>query len=235
MKSVSTIIAIVLIMIILVALVSLFWLFASNLFTSMTQTGTASTTHMTESMSSCMKIESSVQNKIYLRNCGHGLITNNSLNIYLDDDPFGFNMTPSSINDGEIAIIALPIWGISIGSHRLKITNPKTELIKIAEASLPTSCVLALDFDEGSGTTTHDSSGNGNDGTLYNGTEVCSGGYCPTWLDGKFGKALQFDGIGDYVEVGNKPSLNFGLGNFTMEAWVKLSSYNYWKGIITKE
>jgi hypothetical protein len=66
-------------------------------------------------------------------------------------------------------------------------------------------------FDEGNGTTAYDSSGNGNNGTLVNG---------PTWVDGKSGKALSFDGIDDYLDAGNGPSLQFG-NNFTLEAWIK--------------
>ena len=46
-------------------------------------------------------------------------------------------------------------------------------------------------LNEGAGTTAYDNSGNGNNGTLVNG---------PTWVDGKFGKALQFDGSDDYVQ-----------------------------------
>ncbi|RLF44549.1 MAG: hypothetical protein DRN09_03070, partial [Thermoplasmata archaeon] len=48
-------------------------------------------------------------------------------------------------------------------------------------------------FDEGEGTTAYDTSGNNNDGTI-NGA---------TWVDGKFHKALNFDGTDDYVKVDN--------------------------------
>ncbi len=51
-------------------------------------------------------------------------------------------------------------------------------------------------FDEGSGETAYDSSGNGNDGTLYNMGES-------DWVDGPSGTALNFDGINNYVEVTN--------------------------------
>ncbi|MFZ8804232.1 MAG: DUF2341 domain-containing protein, partial [Candidatus Calescibacterium sp.] len=53
-----------------------------------------------------------------------------------------------------------------------------------------TGLVASWHFNEGSGTVAYDSSGNNNNGTLYNG---------PTWVDGKFGKALSFDGVNDYV------------------------------------
>jgi N-acetylneuraminic acid mutarotase len=49
-------------------------------------------------------------------------------------------------------------------------------------------------FDEGSGTVAYDSSGNGNHGNLTNG---------PTWVSGKIGGALSFDGVNDHVRIGN--------------------------------
>jgi hypothetical protein len=67
-------------------------------------------------------------------------------------------------------------------------------------------------FDEGSGTIAFDSSGNNNNGTLVNG---------PAWVDGKFGKALSFDGVDDYVSIPNSPSINLGTDDFTLVAWIK--------------
>jgi hypothetical protein len=47
-------------------------------------------------------------------------------------------------------------------------------------------------FNEGSGDVAEDFSGNGNDGTLMND---------PEWVKGKFGTALSFDGVDDYVDT----------------------------------
>ena len=65
-------------------------------------------------------------------------------------------------------------------------------------------------FDEGSGKTAKDSSGQGNDGTLNNN---------PKWVSGKFGKALEFDGKDDYVEVPDSNALD--VTAITLTAWVK--------------
>jgi hypothetical protein len=64
-------------------------------------------------------------------------------------------------------------------------------------------------FDEGSGTIAKDYSGNGNNGTLING---------PTWTTGKVGYALSFDGVDDYVQVNDSPSLKPKY--ITLIAWV---------------
>jgi len=65
-------------------------------------------------------------------------------------------------------------------------------------------------FDEGSGNTIGDMSGNGNDGELKGD---------PQWSEGQFGKALDFNGSSDYVEVPHSDSLNI-TGNITIVAWI---------------
>src|SRR3989344_5196869 len=64
-------------------------------------------------------------------------------------------------------------------------------------------------FNEGTGSYAGDSSGNRNQGTLTNG---------PTWVDGKRGKALNFDGVNDYV-IASSTSLN-NLPAMTVSAWM---------------
>lgn len=73
-------------------------------------------------------------------------------------------------------------------------------------------------FDECSGTTSADRSGNGNNGTF---TGV------PTWLSGSntqngVGCALSLSGSSQYVSVGNASSLNI-TGPITVAAWVRFS------------
>ena len=69
-------------------------------------------------------------------------------------------------------------------------------------------------FDEGTGNVLKDSSGNGNDGVIYG----------ATWVEGKYGGALSFDGVDDYVEVPDAPELSGGGKDLTVEAWVKPES-----------
>lgn len=65
-------------------------------------------------------------------------------------------------------------------------------------------------FDDGSGTTASDSSGNTNNGTLTNG---------PTWTTGKYNSAVNFDGVNDTVVMGDL-SYTKSLP-FTVTAWIK--------------
>ena len=67
-------------------------------------------------------------------------------------------------------------------------------------------------FDEGEGTTATDSSGNGNDGTIHG----------ATWVDGKFGQALEFNGTDNWVEVPHSQSVGFEAGtSFTLTVHFK--------------
>ncbi len=58
-------------------------------------------------------------------------------------------------------------------------------IISSSEAVLTDELVLCFSFDEGRGNTVKDLSPEKNDGTIQGN---------PKWVDGKFGKALYFDG-----------------------------------------
>jgi hypothetical protein len=71
----------------------------------------------------------------------------------------------------------------------------------------------AWNFDEGSGSAIADSSGNGNNGAAIGG---------PTWVAGLVGNgALSFDGIDDFVEVPDDPSLDIE-DTLTISTWVNI-------------
>jgi len=89
------------------------------------------------------------------------------------------------------------------------------KLFEASETPSPSGLVGYWKFDEGSGTYATDSSGSGNTGTLTNE---------PTWVDGKFGKALSFDGIDDYVQVPQSNSLDV-TAEVTVETWVYPRAY----------
>jgi len=67
-------------------------------------------------------------------------------------------------------------------------------------------------FDEGTGTTARDLSGRGNTGTL----QPTLGP--PTWISGRVGGALSFDGVDDFIALTSQPPIS---GGFTFKAWVK--------------
>jgi hypothetical protein len=79
-------------------------------------------------------------------------------------------------------------------------------------------------FDETSGTTAQDATSNGNDGTL-NGD--------PQWAGGMLGGALEFDGDGDYVDIGDDPIFKI-TDQITVACWIKVSQFTVdWQAIFT--
>ncbi len=69
-------------------------------------------------------------------------------------------------------------------------------------------------LDDGTGTTAVDSSGNGNDATVYGD---------PQWIDGRLDGALQFDGVDDYVEL-PIGSMIGSLTNSTFLIWANFAN-----------
>ena len=106
-----------------------------------------------------------------------------------------------------------------------------TEISQLYASSNPTNCdqtcVGYWKFDEGgSATTTADSSGNGNTGTLMNGASnsPAANGTTngPLWTSGVFGNGLKLDGVDDYATMADSPSLR--PTNITVCAWINLTS-----------
>jgi len=75
----------------------------------------------------------------------------------------------------------------------------------------PSGMVAWWPLDETSGTTAHDIAGYPNNGTCVN---------CPTPVSGKVDGALYFV-QNHYIEVPPQTELDFGTGNFSIDAWIK--------------
>ncbi len=78
-------------------------------------------------------------------------------------------------------------------------------------------------LDEGQGDIAEDSSGNGHDGTLGGG---------PKWINGVYGKALDFSGSSSYVDCGNAEALNVEV--FSVSFWCNISGTQSWNHIISR-
>lgn len=91
-------------------------------------------------------------------------------------------------------------------------------------ANAPAGLVAHLTFDDG---TARDSSGNGNNGTLVNGASVVN--------DPDRGMVLSLNGVNQYVDLGNNPSLDLSAASqATITAWVKVAVTHNHNSILTK-
>ena len=86
-------------------------------------------------------------------------------------------------------------------------------------ADIPKGALIgAWLFDEGEGDTVEDSSGNGNDITIAEGQ--------PGWVEGRFGEAMEFDGVLDYLAAPDSASLDSIDGQaMSILAWVNGANF----------
>ncbi|MFI6505900.1 Ig-like domain-containing protein [Nonomuraea typhae] len=87
----------------------------------------------------------------------------------------------------------------------------------------PPGLVAAYGMNEGTGGSVGDASGQNNTGAAA-GT---------TWADGKYGKALSFDGDTSMITVADAHSLRL-TSALTLSAWVKPATVADWRSVITK-
>ena len=107
--------------------------------------------------------------------------------------------------------------GTTSYSYRVRATDAAGNLSAYSNTATATTpsdvsvgLVAAFGFEEGTGSTTADASGNGNTGTI-------SGA---TWTtQGRFGQALSFNGSSSRVSVAAAASLNLGAA-MTLEGWI---------------
>jgi len=96
-------------------------------------------------------------------------------------------------------------------------------LISSAYAKIDPKTVVGMWlFDEGEGEIAKDSSGNAGDVELQNGT---------AWVDGKFGKALGFDGADD-VASASVPNAPQGAAVRTIMGWAKSNNAASFSGVV---
>jgi hypothetical protein len=123
--------------------------------------------------------------------------------------------------------------GVSNGSHTLsaRATDSSGNVGLAPEVTVtvsntgPSGAVAAYAFNEASGTTAADASGNGHPGSVSGATWIATG---------KFGRALSFDGVNDWVTVPNSPDLNVTTG-LTIMAWIYPTVSNGVRDVVIKE
>jgi hypothetical protein len=160
-----------------------------------------------------------------------------TLDVAASADAAWLAVTPASATAPATLSVAPSITGLAAGTYTATVTvtattagatgSPKTIAVTLTVGPPASSnLVAAWGFDETSGTTAADASGRNNVGTL-------SG---PAWTTaGKFGGALSFDGINDWVTVADADVLDLTTA-MTIEAWVRPSALgSLWRTVMLKE
>ena len=132
-------------------------------------------------------------------------------------------LTPTAPLDPEALYTATVDGAADLAGNQLSTSYSWSFTTKSAPlAGVP---VAAYGFEEGSGTTVTDISGNGNDGTIS----------AAVWsAAGRFGNALSFNGSSARVNILDSPSLDLTAA-MTLEAWVYPTTLSGWRTVILKE
>ncbi len=148
------------------------------------------------------------------------------------------NASDPVLGPGEQAVCDLLTNSGFNGSKTVEVYGNGTNIVALPvnEETADRSLVGWWSFDDVSGSTVPDDSGNGNDGTLYN----SSGGICQINTNGcaktvpaVFGRGLDMDGNGEIVKVPDNPTLDPPNG-FTVFIWAKEHSVSSWQGVVSK-
>jgi hypothetical protein len=133
--------------------------------------------------------------------------------------PYSVAWESSTVANGShtITAVATDTDGNTTTSSGRSITTSNT-------STVPSGLVAAYGFEEPSGTTALDASGNALNGTILGTTRTT----------GRFGNALSFNGATDWVTVADAAPLHLSSG-MTLEAWVRPTSVSGWRTAILKE
>lgn len=148
-----------------------------------------------------------------------------------------------NFGDGSTSTAANPSHTYSVaGSYTVSLTvtgsggsNTKTNsnFINVSSsggttqppATSSNGLVAAYGFEEASGSMVADASGKGNHGTIKEAVRINSG---------RYGKALKFDGVNDWVTVNDSAALDLS-SSMTLEAWVYPQTLAGWRTVLLKE
>ena len=92
----------------------------------------------------------------------------------------------------------------------------------LARGVLPEGLVFLMAFEEGQGDVVHDLSGFGNDGTIVGKVD---------WINGKYGKGLNFDGQ-TYVNVPNAKPLSDLTEPMSVGVWTYPTALGGWRSVV---
>jgi hypothetical protein len=142
-------------------------------------------------------------------------------------------VTPTSATAPATLTLTPTTSALAAGTHTATVTvtpdtgSPKTvDVTLTVNPATPPGLVGAWGFDAPSGATATDSSGGGQAGTIAGATRTTTG---------RFGGALSFDGVDDWVTVPDSNPLDLTTA-MTIEAWVRPTAVaGDWRTVLLKE
>jgi hypothetical protein len=162
MRGVSTIIVVVMMSLVMISLVGMLYAFSTGIFSSVSNTAESNLEKTTVQMAGQFTIVSSSINNVLIRNTGQNDISGPT--VMVNGALVNSSMTPSVLKPNQIGIVK--IYGPVDYNDEINIISGSLSMVK--KASDPCKEAIACyRFEEGSGSTINDQSGNNNMGTFY--------------------------------------------------------------------
>ncbi|VVB61619.1 Uncharacterised protein [uncultured archaeon] len=126
-KAISAVVATVLLLMMTVSAAGIAYVWTSSIQKGV-QTGTETQAgNIQAQASSCIKIDTAVGNKVYIRNCGEGTITNASIVAYVNGIPVNASLSAAALGPREVGVLTLGAGNIS-GNAKIKIGNRNADV-----------------------------------------------------------------------------------------------------------
>ncbi|MEK7152438.1 MAG: LamG-like jellyroll fold domain-containing protein, partial [Patescibacteria group bacterium] len=143
----------------------------------------------------------------------------NNLGSELTATPYQFNWDTRSAANGQHTLTAVARDAAG------NVTTSPGSTVTVQNQVVAGGLVAAYNFNQGSGSTLADRTGNGHTGTISGATWNASG---------KYGSALSFNGTSNWVTIPDANDLDL-TNAMTIEAWVKPNTLTGWRTILMKE
>jgi hypothetical protein len=140
----------------------------------------------------------------------------NGANLGTEDTaaPYSISWNTSTVTNGSYTLTA---------KARDAAGNVTTSAGVAVTVNNPTNLIVGLPMNEGTGTTAADISGLNHPGKLTNG---------PTWGAGKYGQAVNLDGVNDYVAFTDHADFTLTpTQSYSWSIWVKNNSFKEWSTV----
>ncbi len=217
-KGISPVVATIMLLLIAVSLVGFAFLFFSRSVESSSKAGEEQLEQQISQTGIIFDIEYTDKNKIYIRN--QGMVNISNLTFYVNN--VAIDSAVPAIPPGTVGIVTLNDSQLAMtgSSGPVEIRATLASFSDKITADLYEKYTAAYwKFDEGSGVQVSGSHIGNYSGETFNDGMLVNG---PQHVAGKFGNALQFDGVDDYVDAGSDASLK-PARQVTLEFWINPS------------
>jgi glucose/arabinose dehydrogenase len=133
--------------------------------------------------------------------------------------PYSISWATNSVPNGAHVITA-----VARDTNGSTTTSSGVSVV-VNNVASSTGLVASYGFNEATGTAVTDGSGRGNAGSINGATRTTAG---------RFGGALSFDGVNDFVAIADSASLDLTT-SLTISAWVRPTTLTDWRTVLMKE